>query len=114
MRTPDLIELAENCKKASELEYNARVFLNIKEREVDIAVNRVSIEAQEDGLFDGLKVAQIGQLEKELVSKNALVAMANEGVAIAEEAYVAAKIQREYYQNLIGLVKAYLYSQAGV
>ena len=109
-----LIELAQDLKDASKLEYDSKMFYDIKVAILESTKAKISVAAQDDGMFDGLKVAQAAQLEAKIISENIEVKNAMEVVLVAQNAYEAAKRQRIFHQNVIALTKAFLYSQSGM
>lgn len=108
-----VIALADTYKAALSIERVAEVALNDARATTEYQRLRETVQAYEAGVIDGKTVDDRKRQEAHNLEKSNGVYWLEHYERQAEADYSLAKIERQRIDALIGLTKAWLYSQSG-
>lgn len=114
MELKEIHELVENYQRSLAAEYNAGQKAIAAKEVLERIKVQVLAEAQEAGMIDGKNADARKRQTAAIVSENALIDAACVAVVKTEGDAATATVTRKSHDALIGLTKAWLYSQSGI
>ena len=105
--------LAHNRRKARYEELRWKQTLARITADLEQTKNQVLASAYEEGLVNGKNADARKRQEADVLINDQAVQNRTEDVTKAEDHALDAQVEREYYDDVVSLTKAWLYSQKG-